>query len=116
MVLVVGDFLKGLIISMMISFGLIILFAFSLKWFSLNDGVIVPVNLAIKMLSVIIGAMIAVKGESKGLIKGLAFGIIYMSVAFISFSILANSFAFDLSFVLDLICRSFLKRVLNCLQ
>ena len=103
---VILDYLKGLIVSMMISFGLVLIFAFSLKWLSLNDSVIVPVNLAIKIVSVVIGSMIAVKGETKGLIKGLFFGLIYMTIAFVSFSILANSFILDISFVLDLICSA----------
>ena len=102
----VFDYLKGLIISMMISFGLVLVFAFSLKWWEVGDGMIMPINLAIKIISVCVGSIIAIKGEHKGLVKGVVFGIIYMAVAFISFSILANTFVLDLSFFLDLICSA----------
>ena len=102
----VFDYLKGLIISMMISFGLVLAFAFSLKWWEVGDGMIMPINLAIKIISVCVGSIIAIKGEHKGLVKGVVFGIIYMAVAFISFSILANTFVLDLSFFLDLICSA----------
>lgn len=97
------SFLKGLIVSMLVSFALIILLAFSLKWFSLNEKFISPLNLLIKTISVLIGSIIAIKGESKGLIKGIVFGFLYVAFAFSSFSFLANSFVFDLSLLLDIV-------------
>ena len=100
------DFLKGLIVSMTISFGLVLAFAFSLKWWQINETMIMPMNLLIKMVSVIFGSMVAVKGERAGLVKGVLFGLLYMTVAFVSFSVLANTFALDISFFLDLICSA----------
>ncbi|MBR3885488.1 MAG: TIGR04086 family membrane protein [Clostridia bacterium] len=97
------SFLKGLIVSMLVSFALIILLAFSLKWFSLNEKFISPLNLLIKTISVLIGSIIAIKGESKGLVKGIVFGFLYVALAFSSFSFLANSFVFDLSLLLDIV-------------
>lgn len=100
---IVVSFLKGLIVSMLVSFALIILLALSLKWFSLDEKFISPINLAIKTISVIVGSCIAVKGESRGLIKGVAFGLLYIVSAFVSFSVLAKSFALDMSFLLDVL-------------
>lgn len=97
------NFLKGLIVSMLISFGLIILLAFCLKWFSFNEKYITSLNLAIKTISVLVGSSIAIKGESKGLVKGVCFGLLYIFVAFVSFSILAKTFSMDLSFLLDVV-------------
>ena len=100
---IVVSFLKGLIVSMLVSFALIILLALSLKWFSLDEKFISPINLAIKTISVIVGACIAVKGENRGLIKGVAFGLLYIVSAFVSFSVLAKSFSLDMGFVLDIL-------------
>lgn len=100
---IVVNFLKGLIVSMMISFALIIILAFSMKWFSLGEKFITPFNLAIKTISVLVGASIAVKGESKGLLKGVVFGLLYILVAFLSFSILSKSFAVDTGLILDIV-------------
>lgn len=97
------NFLKGLIVSMLISFGLIILLVFCLKWFSFNEKYITSLNLAIKTISVLVGSSIAIKGESKGLVKGVCFGLLYIFVAFVSFSILAKTFSMDLSFLLDVV-------------
>ena len=97
------SYLKGLIVSMLVSFGLVILLAFSLKWFSVSEKLITPLNLLIKTISVIIGSCIAIKGESKGLIKGILFGFLYITTAFASFSFLSKTFMIDLSFVLDIL-------------
>ena len=103
---VLVSFLKGLVVSMLVSFALIILLALSLKWFSLDEKFISPINLAIKTISVVAGACIAVKGESKGLIKGVIFGLLYVLLAFVSFSALAKSFSVDLSLLLDILFAS----------
>lgn len=97
------SFLKGLIISLVISFGLVILFAFCLKWFSISENYIFVGTMAIKALSVFLGALVAIKGKSKGLFKGFLFGIIYISLAFLLFSFLAGSFSFDSQTILDFV-------------
>lgn len=96
------NYLKGLVVAMVISFALIIVLACSLKWFSLDEKYISPLNLAIKTISVAIGSLVAIKGESRGLFKGVCFGLLYIFLAFISFSALAGSFSMDISFLLDI--------------
>ena len=103
---IILEFLKGLIVSMMISFVLVLAFAFSLKWWEASENMILPINLAIKLVSVCAGAAVAVKGDKKGLVKGMVFGLVYMTFAFVCFSILAQTFELDLSFVLDLVCSA----------
>ncbi len=100
------SYLKGLIVSMLVSFALIIFLAFSLKWFDLSESLISPLNLAIKTISVLVGAVVAIKGKNKGLIKGAIFGFLYILLAFASFSALAQSFSFDLSLLLDILFAS----------
>ena len=110
------SFLIGLLVSVLLSFVLVIILAFALKWFLIDEKFIVPLNLAIKVISVVIGASIAVKGESKGLIKGVGFGLLYITLAFICFSLLANSFAMDLSLVLDIVCASLAGGVIGIIK
>ena len=97
------DFLKGLIVSILISLALVIVFALILNWLDIPESVIIPITFAIKYISVIFGAMIAIKGSSKGLLKGSAFGLAYIVIAFVVFSILAKSFIFDITTLLDLV-------------
>ena len=100
---IVLDFLKGIIVALLASLALIIAFAFSLKWFEINDNYIPEITLLIKGISVFIGAMIAVSGDSKGLIKGAVFGAIYIFLAFLIFSILSGEFGITVHFILDLL-------------
>ena len=109
------SFLKGIIFAIIISFALIILLAFSLKWFSLSDSVIFPINMAIKALSVAVGSLIAVRGE-RGLVKGSIFGILYIGLAFIIFSVLAGSFSFDFGVVLDLVCAALVGGIVGIIK
>ncbi len=110
------SFLKGIIVAMLLSLGLIILFAFCLKWFTLPETVIVPTNLAIKAISVIIGTILAVNDKSKGLFKGFAFGIIYILVAFIIFSLLAGGFSAEIGFGLDLLFGGLLGGIVGIVK
>ena len=98
---VVFDFVKGNVVALIISLALVILFAFCFKWFSLPDNIIVPVTFAIKGLSVLFGALLAVRG-SRGLIKGMLFGALYYLLSFVIFSVLAGSFSFGVTSLLDL--------------
>ena len=101
---IVVEFLKGLILAMLISFALVIVLAFCLKWFSLDEKIITPINITIKIVSVVIGALVAIKGESRGMFKGVFFGALYIMLAVASFSFLSKSFVFDLSLILDMVC------------
>lgn len=103
------DYFKGLLLSILTSFALIILFALCLKWFDISDGFIVPMTLAIKGISVFVGACFAIRSSSShGLVKGLVFGMVYMIFAFMVFGVLSGTFEFGMSSFLDLIFVSIL--------
>ena len=94
-------YFKSLLISLIITFAAIIIFAFVIKWANLPDSVITPVNLVIKAVSVFFGAMILTKGSNKGLLNGLIFALVYTLMAFTIFSILAGEFSLGLGLVAD---------------
>lgn len=96
-------YLKALLVSLIITFACIILFAFIIKWASLPDKVISPVNMAIKAISVFFGAMVLTKNSTKGMLQGLLFAGLYTLLAFIIFSILAQKLTLGLGFVADLV-------------
>lgn len=113
---VLFDFIKGFIVAIMVSLGLVVLFAFFIKWFALPDSCIYPVTLLIKAISVMLGAMVAVKGSSKGLIKGALFGVIYIILAFLLFSMLAGSFSIELSSLLDIVSAAVLGGIVGIIK
>lgn len=101
-------FTKALILSLIFTFVAIILFALVIKFFSLNDGVIVPVNLVIKCLAVSIGTVVLTKNRTGGLKKGIIFALCYVTLAFVIFSFLASSFAINFGLLLDyVVCALF---------
>ena len=110
------SFFKGLIVSLMISFGLVILFAFCLKWFSISEKYIFAGTIAIKAISVFLGALIAIKGKSRGLLKGLLFGLIYITLAFLLFSFLSGSFVFDNQTILDFVSASIVGGIVGIIK
>lgn len=95
-------YLKALFVSLIITFACIILFAFIIKWASLPDKVISPVNMAIKAISVFFGAMVLTRNSTKGMLQGLLFAGIYTILAFTIFSILAQKLTLGLGLVADL--------------
>lgn len=95
-------YIKAFFISLIITFACIILFAFIIKWASVPDNVISPVNMAIKAISVFFGVLILTKGSSKGLLQGVLFAGVYTVLAFVIFSLLAQSFSFGLGLVADI--------------
>lgn len=99
--LAILKYIKSLLISLIITFACIILFAFIIKWSSLPDSVISPVNLVIKGVSVFVGALVLTKSSTKGIVKGLIFSVIYSLVSFSVFSILAGEFILGLGLVAD---------------
>ena len=95
------QFIKGLILSLIITFACVIIFAFSIKFFALSDGFITPINLSIKAISVFVGTLVFAKSKTKGLVKGILFGLVYTTVAFLLFSALSASFDLSISLLLD---------------
>ncbi len=101
---IVFDYVKGLIIAVVVSFALIVLTAIFIKFASVSDEWLIPITLVIKGVSVLIGSIFALKRQTaKGLFKGAIFGLIYVFIAFLVFGLLAGSLSFDLSLLLDFV-------------
>ena len=95
-------YFKATLVSFILTFALIIIFAFVIKWASIDDKYITPVNMAIKAISIFIGSIVLTKNSSKGLIQGLIFAGIYTILAFSIFSILAGKLTLGLGLAADL--------------
>lgn len=96
--------LNGTTIAVSLTLILILLFAVIIRFTGINDRIIFPVNQAIKIISIFVGTIIALKGlKEKGLIKGLFIGFAYYVISYITFSILQSSFVITLSNVFDLL-------------
>ncbi len=87
----VADTIKAVLFSTLISLALVLIFAIIIKFASLDNKIIMPVNIAIKILSIFIGVLIGFKHPHNGLIKGFVSGLLFMLFTFLIFAAL-NSF------------------------
>lgn len=95
---------KGSLVALCISLVGVLVFAFCLKFTSLSDKLITPINQVIKGLSIFFGVFFGLrKRKDKGLVSGLVIGLVYTIVAFLVFSLLSSSFVFDMTLLYDMI-------------
>lgn len=96
--------IKGSLIALCISLVGILIFAFILKFASISDKAIRPINQIIKGVSVLVGVFVAMRKVDKmGLVGGLLIGLVYTILAFVVFSILDGNFEFNLTLLNDLL-------------
>ncbi|HWR19253.1 MAG TPA: TIGR04086 family membrane protein [Clostridia bacterium] len=95
--------LKGALIASALSIALIVLFAVVLKQEWANAESIPVANAGIKVLSAALAAFIATrKCKERCWLVGLLSGLLYTLLAFMVFSILADSFSFSLALLSDM--------------
>lgn len=104
--------LKGALMALSISLIGILIFAFILRFTSISDGAIKPINQAIKIVSIVLGTVWGLKkSKEMGLISGLIIGILYTIIAFVAFSILDGQFEFSRTIVNDLLFGSIIGAI-----
>lgn len=100
----VGCVAKGTLIALCVSLVLVLIFAFLLKFTSIPDSAIKPVNQVIKGVSVFAGVFVGMKKiKELGLVSGLLIGVLFTIFAFLAFSILGGSFVFDFTLLTDML-------------
>lgn len=95
--------LKGVIISTTISLMLILLFAVFIRFININEKLILPINQIIKILSLFIGCLFALRKSNKGFIKGLLIGVFYALFSYLIFSFLSGVMNFSLTSITDIL-------------
>ena len=84
----VTDVLKAVLFATLISLALVLIFAIVIRVANVENKVIMPVNVAIKILSLLVGVLLAFKNPQNGLVKGAISGLLYMLFTFLIFSAL----------------------------
>ena len=93
---------KGVGVALITALVGILVFAFVAKTASLSSGVIKAVNQFLKILSVFMGCLTAVKG-GKGLLKGIFVGALFTVLIYLIFSLVGGQALFSLNFFIDLV-------------
>ena len=97
------EFLRSILVAIITTFLLLLIFAFVIKFFSIDSRYITLINQIIKTLSVFIAVLIGFKKSAYGWLRGFVFGMIYVVISFVIFSLLNGSFNFGVSLLNDLV-------------
>ncbi len=100
------EMFKGVVFSVIISVLTVILFAIVVKFANLSTKTVEIVNIALKILSIFLGTLIAISSGRQGLFKGGIIGLFFVLISYLVFSLVNGSFsvnpltAFDVIFCL----------------
>ena len=95
--------IKGSFWGVAFSLVCILIFAFIIKFTSISENYIQPVNQVIKILSILFACfIIGKKVKKQGIFVGLLTGILYTILAFLIFSILDGQFSFGVNVLNDI--------------
>ena len=95
------EFIKALIVAIIITFLLVLLFAVIIKFCNIDSEYIPIINQCIKTLSVFIAVLMCFSSRPNGWLRGFIFGILYVAVSFVIFSAFNTAFIFDISLLND---------------
>ena len=84
--------LKSVGAALVLSFLSTIIFAVLLSTTPISEKVVYPINQTVKVLSVLVGTLLFVRGE-KGWLKGGLCGVLFTALSYLLFSGIANDFS-----------------------
>lgn len=103
---------KGVVCGLCVSLVGILLFAFILRFSSISDKVIAPVNEVIKGVSIFFGVFVGLRKYKKmGLLNGILIGFLFTVVAFLVFLLLDGTFSFDRTLLNDIVFGSIIGAI-----
>ena len=83
------DVLKAVLFATLISLALVLIEAIVIKFSSIPLSAIMPMNIAIKLVSIFVGTLIGFKNKQNGILKGAIAGLVYMLLTFFIFAALS---------------------------
>ena len=84
--------LKGVGFALGFSFLAVIILANILRFTPMPDKVIYPVNQTVKVVAILLGSLIFIRGE-KGFLKGVAIALIFTALSYLTFSAMGGNFS-----------------------
>lgn len=95
------DLIRSTIVAVIISLVLVLIFALIVNLANVNENIILPVNEAIKVVSLLIGCFIGFKDMRSGVFKGAITGLLYTLLSILVFGIISHSVKFNLLSLVD---------------
>lgn len=82
---------KAVVLAVLFCLVAVLIFSLVLKFASLSDSVIKPVNQFIKVFAILFGCFFALRGE-KGWLKGIAVGLLTVMLTYLVFAMVGGVF------------------------
>lgn len=95
------DLLRGTIVAVIVSLILVLIFALIVNLVDVGEKIIIPINQAIKIISIFIGCFIGIKNRHQGVIKGALIGLFYTFLSIFVFGIISKEINFKLINLVD---------------
>ncbi len=93
------DVIKSALFSLIITLVSVLILGIVVKFVAVPPTILLPINQVIKVISVLLGCVIAIKDKRNGAIKGGICGLIYTLLSVFIFLILGMSLKESFSFI-----------------
>ena len=93
---------KAVLGAILISLAFVLVFTVIIQLFSIPTSAIKPVNQVFKILAIVGGGMLFIRGD-KGLFKGMIHGVLSVVLTFLLFGLIAGTLSCDWKFALELV-------------
>ncbi|MBQ9728735.1 MAG: TIGR04086 family membrane protein [Clostridia bacterium] len=94
--------IKGVALALALSFLGVVALANALRFFSLSETAVYPINQLIKCVSIAIGSLAFIRGE-KGFLKGGGAGVLFTFLSYLAFSALGGDFSLSWLILIELL-------------
>lgn len=94
---------KGVLWSVVLSLGLVLIYAVVVYFAEIGESVIPIVNQVIKGVSIFLGCLLSIRGSSNGWLKGAIIGMIYIVISTAIFAALTMQLELNIGTVNDIV-------------
>ena len=95
------DIIRTTIIAVIISLVLVLVFALIVNLVEVGEKVILPVNQAIKVISILASCFVGFKENKQGAFKGALSGLCYTLLSVLVFGLISKEISFNLMKLID---------------
>ena len=88
--------------AVIVSLVFVLIFTLIIQLFSLPIGVVKPVNQVFKILSIVAGGLIFIRGE-KGWLKGIIYGLIAVIATYLLYGAISHSLSVSWKFAIEIL-------------
>lgn len=96
------DILRATIIAVIVSLVLVLVFSLIVNLVDVNEKIILPINEAIKIISILAGCFIGFKEQRSGAFKGAITGLLYTLLSILIFGIISHSVKINALSLIDI--------------